>query len=203
MAQGPSVQAPGRVVAGSPLGSPLGGCGGDLRKPRGSGGTRRPVCWAVLWAPGHTAQAPAQRGRGRGGSDLGGLPGSAGPGHPVLGPALGGCVHRCLWRWWAEAAAPCSVVTQGSSETAGPVDTLGWPVSLRSLPVAGVGPAWDVAWPESSGEWAFSAILRQGPKGSGHHDTPCCPPFRKCSPSETLRLHTCGKAQRPPSPALP
>ncbi|KAF6089512.1 stathmin 3 [Phyllostomus discolor] len=67
-----------------------------------------------------------------------------------------------------------SVVTQGSSEIAQPVmDTLGWPVSLRSLPVAGVGTAWDVPWPESSGERAFSAILCQGPKGSGHHDTPC------------------------------
>lgn len=97
-----------------------------------------------------------------------------GQGHPVLGPALGGCVYRSLWTRWMKAAAPFSVVIQGSSETTGPVmDTLGWPGSLWSLPVAGVGAAWNVTWPESSGEWAFSAILRQGPKNSGQHDSPC------------------------------
>lgn len=45
-----------------------------------------------------------------------------------------------------EAAAPFSVVAQGSSETIWAVmDTLAWPGSLWSLAVTGVGAVWDVA----------------------------------------------------------
>lgn len=77
-------------------------------------------------------------------------------------PALGTlcAVELCGARGW-RLQHPLVWLPRGPEATWPVGGTLGWPGSLQSLPVAGVGVAWDVAWLESSGDWTFST---RGPR---------------------------------------
>lgn len=122
MAHSPSVQAPGRAVAGSPLGGPLSRRGGSLNKS--SGGSRN--MWVLmLGCPVSTlslgahplSQLPADRQRhttcavfgGRGPESVGGDGGrkkDLGAGHSVTAASRGSRLcSGMFWNWWVRLAA--------------------------------------------------------------------------------------------------
>lgn len=184
-AQGPSVQAPGWVVAGSPLGSPLSGRAGDQQwwQEHVVFMLGCPVSNLSLRAPQAKAPPPEV---------LGGLGGTCGQ----CGSALGMCaVEPCELMGGGCSASYCGCT--GSLETSWPEGHPGWPGSLWSLPVAGVGACG--RWPGLSLQGV--GILYQGPKsslggvqGCGQHDTPAGPSSQKCPPSRAPSQGPVGKA---------
>lgn len=150
-----------------------------------------PVSNLSLRAP--QAKAPPPEVLGGGGGGRRGLRGACGQ----CGAALGmGAVELCGLMGGGCSASSCGCT--GSLETSWPEGHPGWPGSLWSLPVAGVGACG--RWPGLSLQGV--GILYQGPKsrlggvqGCGQHDTPAGPSSQECPPPRAPSQGPVGKAR--------